>query len=147
MSVAAFFAALRVSFVPRISRGLAALKLNDQCHDYGPCYARLQQRTLHGAQHDVVDERGLARPADAGDGDIAAVADSKRVAHDIAGTGLSVTVEIGAKTWPGRAVVLSGDDREAVFAAVVKSSPNFGQYQARTTRVIPVVELLSVGEN
>lgn len=54
----------------------------------------------------------------------------------------SVTVEIGAETWPGRAVVLSGDDRDAVFAAVVKSVPTFGQYQARTTRVIPVVELL-----
>ena len=54
----------------------------------------------------------------------------------------SVTVELGAQAWQGRAVVLAGPDREAVFAAVVRAVPTFGRYQARTTRVIPVVELL-----
>lgn len=54
----------------------------------------------------------------------------------------AVLVEIGTERWHGRAVVLAGADRDAVFAAVVASVPTFGKYQARTERVIPVVELL-----
>jgi hypothetical protein len=53
-----------------------------------------------------------------------------------------VTVELGDETWEGRAVVLSGAERDAQFAAVVKASPPFGRYQERTQRTIPVVELL-----
>lgn len=58
----------------------------------------------------------------------------------------TVTVELGAETWQGRAVVLSGADRDAVFTTVVASVPTFGQYQARTSRIIPVVELLRDGD-
>lgn len=54
----------------------------------------------------------------------------------------SVTVELGDATWEGRAVVLSGAERDALFAAVVKATPTFGRYQERTQRTIPVVELL-----
>ena len=54
----------------------------------------------------------------------------------------SVTVELGDETWEGRAVVLSGAERDALFAAVVKAAPTFGRYQERTQRTIPVVELL-----
>jgi deazaflavin-dependent oxidoreductase (nitroreductase family) len=54
----------------------------------------------------------------------------------------SVRVELGDGTWEGRAVVLSGAERDALFAAVVKASPTFGRYQERTQRTIPVVELL-----
>jgi deazaflavin-dependent oxidoreductase (nitroreductase family) len=54
----------------------------------------------------------------------------------------SVTVERGGETWEGRAVVLSGAERDALFAAVVKTTPTFGRYQERTQRTIPVVELL-----
>ena len=54
----------------------------------------------------------------------------------------AVRVELGGETWEGRAVVLSGADRDALFAAVVTASPAFGRYQERTQRVIPVVELL-----
>ena len=57
----------------------------------------------------------------------------------------TVTVELGAETWQGLAVVLSGADRDAVFTAVVASVPTFAQYQARTSRIIPVVELLRDG--
>ena len=53
-----------------------------------------------------------------------------------------VTVELGGETWEGRAVVLSGAERDALFAAVAKATPAFGRYQARTQRTIPVVELL-----
>ena len=51
-------------------------------------------------------------------------------------------VELGEETWEGRAVVLSGVDRDALLAAVVKATPTFGRYQERTERTIPVVELL-----
>ena len=54
----------------------------------------------------------------------------------------SVTVELGDATWEGRAVLLSGAERDALFAAVVKATPTFGLYQERTQRTIPVVELL-----
>ena len=54
----------------------------------------------------------------------------------------SVTVELGDETWEGRAVVLSGAERDALFAAVVNTTPTFGRYQERTQRTIPVVELL-----
>lgn len=54
----------------------------------------------------------------------------------------AVTIELGTNTWQGRAVVLSGADRDTVFTAVVESVPTFGRYQARTERTIPVVELL-----
>ena len=53
----------------------------------------------------------------------------------------SVTLELGAETWEGRAVVLSGAERDALFAAVVKATPTFGRYQEGTQRTIPVVEL------
>ena len=53
-----------------------------------------------------------------------------------------MTVELGDETWEGRAVALSGAEREALFAAVVKTTPAFGRYQERTQRMIPVVELL-----
>jgi F420H(2)-dependent quinone reductase len=55
-----------------------------------------------------------------------------------------LTVELGGKTWDGRAVVLSGAERDLLFAAVVKAAPTFGRYQERTERTIPVVELLPV---
>lgn len=54
-----------------------------------------------------------------------------------------VGVEIGPDNVRYRAVVLSGQDRDEVFAAVVASVATFGKYQERTERVIPVVELLS----
>jgi deazaflavin-dependent oxidoreductase (nitroreductase family) len=54
----------------------------------------------------------------------------------------SVTVELGGQTWEGRAVLLSGAERDSLFAAVVKATPTFGRYQERTERTIPVVELL-----
>jgi hypothetical protein len=53
-----------------------------------------------------------------------------------------VTVELGAQTWEGRAVVLSGAERDAKFAAAVKATPTLGRYQQGTQRTIPVVELL-----
>ena len=52
-----------------------------------------------------------------------------------------VTVEIGAETFQATAVELTGADRDKAFAGVVALAPNFGEYQEKTTRILPVIEL------
>jgi deazaflavin-dependent oxidoreductase (nitroreductase family) len=56
-----------------------------------------------------------------------------------------VSVEIGAESYEADAQVITGDERDRLFAAQVAVMPGFGEYQAKTTRVIPVVELRRVG--
>jgi deazaflavin-dependent oxidoreductase (nitroreductase family) len=53
-----------------------------------------------------------------------------------------VTVETGLFTYPATAVVVTGDERDEVFARLVEAEPGWGEYQARTTRTIPVVALV-----
>lgn len=55
-----------------------------------------------------------------------------------------VSVEIGAESYEADAQVIAGDERDRLFAAQVAVMPGFGEYQAKTTRVIPVVELRRV---
>ncbi|MDZ7886986.1 MAG: nitroreductase family deazaflavin-dependent oxidoreductase [Mycobacterium sp.] len=55
-----------------------------------------------------------------------------------------VTVEIGTDTFAATARVLEGDERDSVYAKQVAVEPQFGEYQRRTERVIPVVELVRV---
>ncbi|MFJ1761069.1 nitroreductase/quinone reductase family protein [Amycolatopsis sp. NPDC088138] len=50
-----------------------------------------------------------------------------------------VTVETGTETFEAMAAV--APDRDALFARVVEQQPGFADYQARTTRVIPVIVL------
>ena len=52
-----------------------------------------------------------------------------------------VTIEVGADTIAVRARVAEGDERERLFRAQADEIPNFDDYQARTTRQIPVVVL------
>lgn len=52
-----------------------------------------------------------------------------------------VTVETGTETYEAIAAVPDGEERDALFAAVVAQDPGYGDYQTRTTRVIPVVVL------
>jgi deazaflavin-dependent oxidoreductase (nitroreductase family) len=52
-----------------------------------------------------------------------------------------VTVEDGVFTYEADAVVLTGEERDAVFARAVESDPGWAAYQAGTTRIIPVVAL------
>jgi deazaflavin-dependent oxidoreductase (nitroreductase family) len=54
----------------------------------------------------------------------------------------NVTVEIGSETFAATANTLSGDERERVYAIQAARLPSFAGYQAKTTRVIPVVELV-----
>lgn len=52
-----------------------------------------------------------------------------------------VTVEDGTFTYDARAVVLDGAERDSVFARAAEADPGWADYQAKTTRVIPVVAL------
>jgi deazaflavin-dependent oxidoreductase (nitroreductase family) len=52
-----------------------------------------------------------------------------------------VTVELGTETFAATAVPLRGEERDRLFAHVVQLAPGFGEYQAKTSRVIPVVAL------
>jgi len=54
----------------------------------------------------------------------------------------AVTVEIGADTFAADAVEITGADRDTVFATVCERNPVFQQYQDKTERKIPVVELV-----
>jgi deazaflavin-dependent oxidoreductase (nitroreductase family) len=52
-----------------------------------------------------------------------------------------VLVEKDGETFMAKAVVTKGPDREKLFKAVCDALPPFAEYQARTDRVIPVIEL------
>ncbi|GLF96933.1 nitroreductase/quinone reductase family protein [Streptomyces yaizuensis] len=52
-----------------------------------------------------------------------------------------VTVEAGVFTYEADAVVLTGEERDRAFARAVEADPGWAEYQARTTRTIPVVAL------
>jgi deazaflavin-dependent oxidoreductase (nitroreductase family) len=53
-----------------------------------------------------------------------------------------VTLELGTETFPATAKVLTGAERDAIYAKQVAVEPQFGDYQRNTTRVIPVVEFV-----
>ena len=52
-----------------------------------------------------------------------------------------VTVELGPDTVTMRARVAEGDERERIWARQKQVMPGFADYEANTTRVIPVVVL------
>jgi deazaflavin-dependent oxidoreductase (nitroreductase family) len=52
-----------------------------------------------------------------------------------------VTVEVGAETYKAQALVIEGAERDQLYARMASMVPTFAEYQARTDRVIPVVEL------
>ncbi|MFI6296352.1 nitroreductase/quinone reductase family protein [Nonomuraea sp. NPDC050790] len=56
-----------------------------------------------------------------------------------------VNVEDGIFTYEARATVLEGAERDAAWARAVEADPAWGDYQARTSRVIPVVALRQTG--
>lgn len=55
-----------------------------------------------------------------------------------------VTVEDGTFTYDAIATVLEGAERDRLFARAVEFDPGWGDYQAKTTRVIPVVALTEI---
>jgi deazaflavin-dependent oxidoreductase (nitroreductase family) len=57
----------------------------------------------------------------------------------------AVTVEFGTDRYRAMAAVPDGDEYEKLWAEVVDQAPGYGDYQARTTRRIPVVVLHRLG--
>ena len=53
-----------------------------------------------------------------------------------------VTVEVGTETFAATAIPLTEEERAAVYAKQAALYPGFAEYQAKTSRVIPVVELV-----
>ncbi len=53
-------------------------------------------------------------------------------------------IEIGADAYDVTARELPEAERAAVFEMVVAAAPGFGEYQAKTSRVIPLFELVRV---
>ncbi len=54
----------------------------------------------------------------------------------------AVTVEIGTDSYRATARILTGAERDEIYAKQVDVEPQFGEYQRKTERVIPVVELV-----
>ncbi|WP_407661856.1 nitroreductase family deazaflavin-dependent oxidoreductase [Mycolicibacterium chlorophenolicum] len=55
-----------------------------------------------------------------------------------------VRVEIGTESYDAEARELPRDERDALYPRVVEKAPQFGEYQAKTERVIPLFELVRV---
>ncbi len=55
-----------------------------------------------------------------------------------------VTVESGVFTYEADAVVLSGAERDQAFARAAEADPGWAAYQAKTSRILPVVALQPV---
>ena len=55
-----------------------------------------------------------------------------------------VSVELGIETFKANAVPLVGVERDRVYGEQASKYPGFAEYQEKTTRVIPVVELIKI---
>ena len=52
-----------------------------------------------------------------------------------------VTIEMGTESYPATASVITGPERDRIYAEQVAAFPQFGEYEQKTTRKIPVVAL------
>jgi deazaflavin-dependent oxidoreductase (nitroreductase family) len=57
-----------------------------------------------------------------------------------------VTVEIGTRTFSATASVLTGTDRQQQWERLVQQFPFFSDHQAKTSRQIPMIELIEVAD-
>lgn len=55
-----------------------------------------------------------------------------------------VIVEMGAETFAATAEVVERSERDRIYAIQAERYPGFAEYQSKTHRVIPVVELVKV---
>ena len=53
-------------------------------------------------------------------------------------------VEVGTQTFTVEATELTPEERDAVWPRIVADRPGFGEYQTKTTRLIPVFRLRQV---
>lgn len=54
----------------------------------------------------------------------------------------TVTVEVGTEKFQARAVEITGKERDQIYARQVQRMPGFGDYEKKTARKIPVIELV-----
>jgi len=59
----------------------------------------------------------------------------------------TVTVEHDGEKFDATARVLPDEERDQLFARIVEQAAQFGEYQEKTSRKIPLVELVRVGES
>jgi deazaflavin-dependent oxidoreductase (nitroreductase family) len=52
-----------------------------------------------------------------------------------------VTVEVGSETYEATTTVLHGEERDRLYARQAELYPQFGEYQAKAARKIPVIAL------
>jgi deazaflavin-dependent oxidoreductase (nitroreductase family) len=52
-----------------------------------------------------------------------------------------VTVEVGTEKYEASATVMKGEERDKFYARQAELYPQFGEYEANTTRKIPVIAL------
>ena len=57
----------------------------------------------------------------------------------------NVTVELGTERFGATARPLDREERDRVYAKQVELYPQFGEYETKTDRTIPVVELIRYG--
>ena len=55
-----------------------------------------------------------------------------------------VTLEVGSQKFEANATVVTGDERDTLYARQAKLYPGFADYQAKTSRLIPVVALTRI---
>lgn len=55
-----------------------------------------------------------------------------------------VTIEVGTKTLRAVAAEATGEDRDRLYRTQAERSPQFGEYERKTDRTIPVVVLTAV---
>lgn len=58
-----------------------------------------------------------------------------------------VTVEVGADRFDTTARVLEGSERDRIWSRLVQANPGFGEFQARTSRIFPIIELANPAHN
>jgi len=51
------------------------------------------------------------------------------------------TIEVGTETLAVTAVVITGEERDQLYARQAQKNPGFAEYQTKTTRRIPVIAL------
>jgi deazaflavin-dependent oxidoreductase (nitroreductase family) len=52
-----------------------------------------------------------------------------------------VTLEVGPETYQAMATVITGEERDRLYARQAELYPQFADYQRRTSRKIPVIAL------
>jgi deazaflavin-dependent oxidoreductase (nitroreductase family) len=53
-----------------------------------------------------------------------------------------ITVEVGTEAYKATAIPLSGEERDRIYGEQASRFPGFAEYQEKTSRLIPVIELI-----